>query len=52
MSKNSPKSNYECLKSYIQIMETKRRKNQQQQAVHQPRQVTKKYHPALKYNGE
>ena len=52
MSKNSPKSNYECLKSYIQVQETKRRKNQQNQAVRQPRQEVKKYHPALKYNGE
>jgi hypothetical protein len=48
MSKNSALQNYDCLKSYIQVLENKRKRS--------PRPNKKKerdllnYHPALKYN--
>ena len=48
MSKNSALQKYECLKSYIQVLENKCKRN--------PKTSKKKerdllnYHPALKYN--
>ena len=52
MSKNSPMQNYECLTSFIQVMETLRKKNQHKQQSNQPTQKLEKYHPSLRYNGQ
>lgn len=54
MSKNSSIQNYECVKAFIQVMESVRKKNQRQQQFNQPQPKHKleKYHPALKYNGQ
>ena len=49
MSKNTNLQNYECLKTYIQVLESKRkRKNVNKEK----NEKLTKYHPALKYKDE
>ena len=47
MSKNSPNQNYECVKLYIQWLESKRKRQDKSPKKKQP--PLKKYHPALNY---
>jgi len=49
MSKNTNLQNYECLKTYIQVLEGKRKRKN----VNKERnEKLTKYHPALKYTDE
>lgn len=49
MSKNSTMQNYECVKTFIQTMES-RRKRTQKPVKKEKFEKNFKYHPALEYN--
>jgi hypothetical protein len=49
MSKNSTLQNYECVKTFIQTMENKRKRTQKPVSK-EKFEKNHKYHPALAYN--
>ena len=50
MSKNSTLQNYDCLKSYIQFMESRGKRNKK--PVRREKFIKTANHPALRYNDE